>query len=42
MDQIREILRLHHEHGWADRAIALAHSVSRVTVGDLVPDDVSP
>ena len=36
MYQIREILRLHYEHGWADRAIARAHSVSHVTVGDLV------
>ncbi len=42
MDQIREILRWHYEYGWADRAIARAHSVSHVTVGDLVPDDVSP
>ncbi len=36
MHQIREILRLHYEHGWADRAIARAHSMSHVTVGDLV------
>ena len=36
MYQIREILGLHYEHGWADRAIARAHSVSHVTVGDLV------